>query len=180
MPLAPLQALAIAYATLVAGHDLVSRRVPNVLVLGALTLAACWYAYACTVAGSAALLGPALLGLVAGLLVLLPLHAFGWMGAGDVKFFASLGFLLGWKALPAIWCVGSLLAGVHALTTLAVRHLPSLQPACRHLAASGFGAWLGSRLRDARQDRHGAPYAAFLGVGVLLWCLAALQGSHAP
>lgn len=91
------------------------------------------------------------------------------MGAGDVKFFAALGFLLGAKALLPIWIIGSLIAGAHAVLILLSRY-GFAQP------VPGWGAvqsWLstsalGQRITYARQGRKGLPYAAWLGVGALI------------
>jgi len=112
---------------------------------------------------------PALLGLFIGLAALLPFYIFGWMGAGDVKFFATLGFLLGAKALLPIWIIASLIAGAHAALILISRHtlaqtVPAWVPTQHWLSTSVFG----QRLTAARQGRKGLPYAAWLGVGALV------------
>lgn len=91
------------------------------------------------------------------------------MGAGDVKFFAILGFLLGAKALLPIWVIGSLIAGVHAVLILLSRHwplqtVPGWEPAQNWFSTSAFGR----RMTSARQGRKGLPYAAWLGVGALI------------
>jgi prepilin peptidase CpaA len=71
--------------------DVRSRRVPNVLTFP-LAAAGIWLA----AAGLSGIeLDAALLGLVVALLVMLPLHVLGGMGAGDVKLMAALGTLLG-------------------------------------------------------------------------------------
>jgi Flp pilus assembly protein protease CpaA len=54
---------------------------------------------------------PHVAGAALGLLALLPFYALRWMGAGDVKFFAVLGLMLGWQALLPVWLVASLAAG---------------------------------------------------------------------
>jgi len=119
--------------------------------------------------GSGGPLWPALLGLTIGLLVLLPIHIFGWMGAGDVKFFSILGFLLGAQALLPIWIIGSVLAGAHAALIFLSQHVllqraPNLEIAKARISASP----LGQRVAAARQGRQGLPYAAWLGVGALI------------
>jgi len=111
----------------------------------------------------------ALAGLLIGLVVLLPGYIFGWMGAGDVKFFAVLGFLLGAKALLPIWIVGSLLGGIHALAIVGSRHwvrnygypLASLQTSINE-------SRLWQQVLAARQGRVGLPYAAYMAMGALL------------
>jgi prepilin peptidase CpaA len=91
------------------------------------------------------------------------------MGAGDVKFFATLGFLLGAKALLPIWIIGSLIAGAHAVLILFSRHglvqtIPGGEYTQDWLTNSPFGR----RMIAARQGRQGLPYAAWLGVGALI------------
>lgn len=60
------------------------------------------------------LFGIALLGMVVGLLTLLPLYAVGGMGAGDVKLMAGIGAWLGWQvtlwAFVATVIVGAVMA----------------------------------------------------------------------
>jgi prepilin peptidase CpaA len=161
-------AISLLLSAVVIISDLYARRVPNewlilTLALGALIAVITWKR---DVGGPP---WPALLGLTIGLATLLPFHIFGWMGAGDVKFFAVLGFLLGSKALLPIWIIASLIAGVHAALVLLSRNL-LLQ------AMPGFGIaqyWLstsalGQRVAAARQGRKGLPYAAWLGVGALI------------
>jgi len=114
-------------------------------------------------------LWPALLGLIIGLAALFPMHVFGFMGAGDVKFFATLGFLLGAKALLPIWIIGSLIAGVHATLILLSRHgLYPTVPGWQATLAWASTSPLGRRITAARQGRQGLPYAAWLGVGALI------------
>ena len=91
------------------------------------------------------------------------------MGAGDVKFFALLGFLLGAKALIPIWIIGSLIAGAHAATILLSRHwlihtIPSWAPMQTWFSTSTIG----QRIVSARKGRQGLPYAAYLGIGALI------------
>jgi prepilin peptidase CpaA len=103
------------------------------------------------------------------LAALLPFHIFGWMGAGDVKFFALLGLLLGAKALLPIWAIGSLIAGAHAVVILLSRYwlahtVPSWMPMQTWLSTPAIGRHMVS----ARKGRLGLPYAAWLGVGALI------------
>ena len=91
------------------------------------------------------------------------------MGAGDVKFFATLGFLLGGKALLPIWIIASLLGGVHAVIILVFRVL-------MRYSGSGLAAlqaqvieWhLWQRVLIAREGRKGLPYAAYMAIGALI------------
>lgn len=159
--------LTVLLGALVIASDLHARRVPNAWLLAALLVAAVAQA-AGMATGEARPLGPPLLGLVLGLAAMLPFHLCGWMGAGDVKFFATLGFLLGARALLPVWMIGSVLAGAHAAFVLLSRDprvacVPGMAWTRDRLAAS---AWW-RRVLQARGGREGLPYAAYLGVGAI-------------
>jgi prepilin peptidase CpaA len=116
-------------------------------------------------------IGTALLGLIIGIVTMLPFYAIRWMGAGDVKFFATLGFLLGAKALLPIWIIGSLLCGVHACAVLALRAAPRWAPQVAVWQDSvQASAWY-QRILEPRQGRQGLPYAAYLGIGTVVQVL---------
>ncbi len=78
--------LGVAVAT-----DLKSRRIPNLLLLPALSLALMLHAIDAGLAGLVTAAG----GLALGLAMLLPLYAVGGMGAGDVKLLGVIGSFLG-------------------------------------------------------------------------------------
>ena len=110
-------ALFISWALAVILFDCRSRRIPNWLVIAGL-------AVACVLVASGHSpfhidLSSAALGLLAGLLALLPFYLIGLMGAADVKVFATLGAWCGFHALPALWIVASIAAGIHVLYLLA-------------------------------------------------------------
>lgn len=159
-----LDALAVALCCLTVISDIYAHRVRNVwlmlaLLLGMACMMLAW------LEGVEFAPWTALAGLVVGLLVLLPFHIFGWMGAGDVKFFAVLGFLLGGKALLPIWIVASLLGGMHALCILATRRAGAgMQSLLTRVASTR--AW--RQVLVARQGRTGLPYAAYMALGALL------------
>jgi len=167
MPVA-LTILVVLLCVLIAASDLYARRVPNVWLLSALLLGGGWMCVR-WVQGEAGPPWSALLGLFMGLVVLVPMHVFGWMGAGDVKFFATLGFLLGAKALMPIWIIGSVLAGMHAMAILMSRYwlrhaMPGWHATETWIATSS----LGRRIASARNGRQGLPYAAYLAVGAVV------------
>ena len=162
--LPPLHALAVLLSLPVIGYDVYARRVPNALLLAGL------------LSGSAWLLGTfslsmaidALLGLTLGLVSMLPFYAIRWMGAGDVKFFAVIGFLLGWHPLLPVWIVASLLCGAHALVVIAARNVWHPQPSPGGLPSRlGLQPFL-QRAVAARQGRQGLPFAAHLGIAVIV------------
>lgn len=167
MTLATLPALAMLLSLAVVISDLYAHRVPNAWLLAALLAGATWLVHG-WVRGTGGPPWPALAGLLIGLGALLPVYVFGWMGAGDVKFFATLGFLLGAKALLPIWIIGSLLVGVHAVIIVMSRAylaqaLPGWAAVQWRVADS---AW-GRRIVAARGARQGLPYAAYLAIGAL-------------
>jgi prepilin peptidase CpaA len=160
MALLSLLCLAIAW------FDLYARRVPNGLLLLSLLIQLLALGLAKSTL-EPSLAGHAL-GLAVGLLVLLPFYVFGWMGAGDVKFFAVLGFFLGAAPLLPIWIIASLLAGLHALALIGARHY--LQPlyALQKLLTHWQGSTWGQRVIHARAGRRGLPYAAYLAIAALM------------
>lgn len=161
--------------------DLYARRVSNKALLAALGgggVALVALALASSVAP-----GPHLLGLLLGLAALLPFHVIGWMGAGDVKYFAVLGFLLGHEALLPIWIGASLLAGLHVAAVHLARALVALLPvrlmALQHQAANHWHQHaLVQRVHAARQGRVGIPYAAYLGIACIAWVAWMLAGAR--
>lgn len=167
-----LVALAMVLALLAIGWDLYARRVPNTFLMSTLAIGALWQVATLFTGTSVTLgAGAALVGLSIGLVSMLPFYAIRWMGAGDVKFFATLGFLLGAKALLPIWIIGSLLCGVHACAVLALRAAPRWAPQVAVWQDSvQASAWY-QRILEPRQGRQGLPYAAYLGIGTIVQVL---------
>jgi len=173
MELLPLVALLLGVQ--VAIHDLYARRVSNRGLLLATGVALVALAWQWMMAGRG-FPGTHLLGFALGLLSLLPFYAIGWMGAGDVKYFAVLGLLLGAAPLLPIWIIASLLAGAHAMCVIVARRIvPALSHGALSTASSGpvsrrlqpvVAQW-----RHARQGRGGIPYAAYLAFASLWWVL---------
>lgn len=64
-------------------------------------------------------LGMGLLGMLTGLLCLLPLYAVGGMGAGDVKLMAGMGAWLGWEVTLYAFCVSAIVGAVLAVLMVA-------------------------------------------------------------
>ena len=148
--------------------DLYARRIPNAWLLESITIGSGLIVFS-WLQGASGSAWPALLGLLTGIISLLPFYIFRWMGAGDVKFFAVLGFLLGAKALLPIWTIASAIAGIHAVVILIsrswfTRATPVWAMAQTWIATSSFR----QKISKARQGREGLPYAAWLGVGALV------------
>jgi prepilin peptidase CpaA len=64
-------------------------------------------------------LGMGLLGMVTGLMCLLPLYAVGGMGAGDVKLMAGMGAWLGWEVTLYAFCASAIVGAVLAVLMVA-------------------------------------------------------------
>lgn len=161
--LPPLHALAVLISLPIIGYDVYARRVPNALLVAGLLPGAFWLLWSF----SASMWIDALLGLMLGLVSMLPFYIVRWMGAGDVKFFAVLGFLIGWQMLLPVWITASLLCGANALVVLATRRTWYPQPALRNLPSRLGLEPLLQRSMRARQGREGLPFAAHLGIAAV-------------
>ncbi|MGZ5199226.1 MAG: A24 family peptidase [Telluria sp.] len=99
----------LVLVTLAGVHDLLSRRIPNHLLLVALAAALPLQA----AAGAPGLLD-GLAGAACGLLLFLPLYLLRGMAAGDVKLLATVGAFAGPAAVFQIgitaWCIGGVMA----------------------------------------------------------------------
>lgn len=143
-----LWALALAY------EDWRWRRLPNLLLLAGIV----WGVAHCLAHGVSPLGATPLLAAAAGvcaLLLLLPLHLAGWMGAGDVKLMAVVGWLGGFPVLLGVFLLASLFAGALALLVMV--------PACHPYLA------------DASLDERRKARIPF-GVGVAGGLFAVLAG----
>ena len=60
-------------------------------------------------------LGFGLLGMIVGLLCLIPLYAVGGMGAGDVKLMAGVGAWMGWQTTIFAFCLSTFVGAVMAI-----------------------------------------------------------------
>ncbi|KAF3998821.1 A24 family peptidase [Glaciimonas immobilis] len=145
-------------------YDMLVRRVPNKLLILAIILQiGCFALTGQGFTGISPL--RAITGFAIGLAFLLPLYALRAMGAGDVKFFAVVGLLLGPVALLPVFLMGSVLAGMHALVFTASKSGLVL---AFQSAATRLDCWMFyQRLISARGNRAGIPYAAYLAVGAI-------------
>ncbi|QEI05640.1 prepilin peptidase [Pigmentiphaga aceris] len=156
--------------------DWLFRRVPNRLLLVVLAAyvvlrVADW---AGLPAGTAIDLQSSLVGGVLAFVFLLPFYAFRAMGAGDVKYFAVLGLLMGPAGVLVVWLAGTALTGVHAVMQWI--YASEAVPALANLGRVA-GSWMdggGGRLQrlatwihDKRQGRRGIPYAAYMAIAAV-------------
>jgi prepilin peptidase CpaA len=112
-PLKLIDIFVVSITSLSAFFDLKVRRIPNWLVLVGATSGIALNGYQG--------LNPfiqSIVGLVAGIAVLLVPFALGWIGAGDVKFFGVVGALLGASWLPRVFFYSALSAGLIAAAYL--------------------------------------------------------------
>jgi prepilin peptidase CpaA len=164
----PLQAVVVLLCFLTIASDFIQHRVLNAWLIAALFIGGGWMLWS-WMANDDVSPWRAVIGLLIGFLALLPFYVMHWMGAGDVKFFATLGFLLGGKALLPIWIIASVLGGLHAvaivLSRLVSRHAGSGLAAMQAQVGQSL---LWQRVLAARDGRKGLPYAAYMAIGALL------------
>jgi prepilin peptidase CpaA len=94
--------------------DLRIRRIPNWLIISGLFCGIVLNAFQ-----GAGHLMQSIAGFAVGIAVLILPFAFGWMGAGDVKYFGVIGALLGASWLPRVFFYSALVAGLIAFVYLA-------------------------------------------------------------
>jgi prepilin peptidase CpaA len=142
-------------------YDCMFRRVPNsILLIAAASQLTCFLLFGKGLNEIGCL--SAFSGFAIGLAFFLPLYALRAMAAGDVKFFAVLGLLLGPGMLLPVFLIASLIAVVHViflyvsrseigarlqLAMMWVMHRPMYQ-----------------RMLEKRGNRVGIPYAAYMAL----------------
>ncbi len=155
------RALFVTGLLLVAGWDVQVRRVPNPLVVVLLLGGVAW---ATSPWGPAGGLAMALAGAGLGFGLMLPLFAFGLVGAADVKTMAALGAWLGPLGTLAALGFGFGFGGMWALGMLIV--LPELRRDVRANLTRALLAGGGMDVRG-RPRRHTVPHAAGYALGGL-------------
>lgn len=156
--------LILLFCTLIFLYDYLFRRVPNHLLLIAIAVQLGWLVLQGEGLNGMGW-GSSLAGFAIGLIFFLPLYALRAMAAGDVKFFATLGFLLGPGALLPVFLIASVIAAVHAAMVYASRLglMPSFQ-----LVAIRVTQWSWyQRVLERRGNRVGIPYAAYLALAAV-------------
>jgi prepilin peptidase CpaA len=143
--------------------DLSVRRIPNAVLFPALMTAL----YLNSISGGLAGFADSVTGLVIGLLMLLPLHVLGRMGAGDIKLLGVVGSVLGgWGAIVAglaTMMAGGILAVLYMIWLLAKPGIVSwisrvTQPFTGNAAESDDMTWQTVRAVEI-------PYAVAIAAG---------------
>lgn len=107
----------LAWAAVLAWYDWRQRRLPNWLLLnGILVGAVHGAAYGVMPSGVPPAEGA--LTLVLAVALLWPIYRMGWMGAGDVKLCATIGWLGGIEVAAGVFLVGSVIGGLLGLAIL--------------------------------------------------------------
>ncbi len=158
----------VLFISLAVGFDVKENRIPNWLILLAVTggiLISAWR--------GAAQVIDSLLGLGLGVGILLVPFALGWLGAGDVKLLGAVGSILGVRWLPRIFFYSALLGGGLAAASIAFRgtSLKSFKDAFRDLKLFTIsrGAVLPAAIGEkSAQGAHTIPYGAAIGLGTLV------------
>ena len=112
----------LVFIGLSVGFDITEKRIPNRLILVAITGGILFNGWK----GMGQLLA-SFLGLGLGIGILIIPFAFGWLGAGDVKFLGAVGAILGVQLVPRIFFYSAILGGVLAVIALAYNRSMSLE-----------------------------------------------------
>ena len=156
----------IAFTGLAIGFDVTQKRIPNWLVLAGMAGGILFHAWK-----GVPQIFDSFLGLGLGLGILTVPFAFGWLGAGDVKFFGAVGALLGVKFVPRGFFYSALLGGLLAVISIAFRgvNLRIFRTAwwdLKVLVASRGAVLPESVSEQSRGDT--VPYGVAIGLGTLV------------
>ena len=158
-------ALLIPLALIIAYYDVRYRRIPNAYVLSGLAgglvinlLAGGLNGLLMSVAGCLAAFG-----------VMLVLHVFGAMGAGDVKLFAAIGSVVGLPLVLPTFLVVLMTGGVLAFVTMfrAGTVVTTLQRVVQ-IFAGFLPGWPMPRFSVPQDKRHTIPYGVAITLGSLI------------
>jgi prepilin peptidase CpaA len=109
-----LSAAAFALSLFGGINDLLTKKIPNWITFPSMALGLAAQAW---VLGGAGLLDGGL-GLLLGFALFFPMHAFGYMGAGDVKLLMAVGAWLGWRACFQVALLAVLIGASYALAEI--------------------------------------------------------------
>jgi len=168
-------ALLIPLAVIITYYDARYRRIPNLFVLATLIsglsinlIANGWSGLLTSVSGCLFAFG-----------LMLMLHIFGAMGAGDVKLFAAIGSVVGSALVVQTFLVVVLTGGVLAVVTMI--RAGAVRTTMHRVLAIFFGmlpGWEMPRFTVPPDRRHTIPYGVAITLGSLISiALAARAGS---
>lgn len=174
----------LAFTGWAAAGDVRTRRIPNVLTFGMMAAGLA----AGLVRGGGTGLGAAVLGLIAGAALLLPVYLLGGMGAGDLKLLAGIGAFVGAREVLVMFLVIAVIGGLMGLVLMVVR-----DRGFSTFNAIALGWWLTLTTRRnhavlqpaagaaSGETNHGAryklPYAVPIALGTIAVCAVRLAGT---
>ncbi len=145
--------------------DVRYRRIPNLFVLATLA-SGLFINFA---AGGAGGLATSAGGCLMAFVLMLVLHVFGAMGAGDVKLFAAIGSVVGTALVPSTFVVVLLTGGVLAVyTMLRSRLFAETMLKVMHIFAGLLPGWRMPRFAVPADRRHTIPYGVAITFGSLI------------
>ncbi|MCS7023253.1 MAG: prepilin peptidase [Bryobacteraceae bacterium] len=173
----PLQLLLLTLALIAAIWDVVTRRIPNWLVLAGLAAALMLQTWIQGWAG----LGQAAMGFGLGFLVFFPIFLLQGKGGGDVKLMAAIGAITGPKNVFLIFLLTAILGGVMAVGLLLLRGgWRRTFSNIAHIVGSLCRWQLPSQQRPELSLDHPAsvklPYAVPIAAGSFLFLLLSRSG----
>jgi prepilin peptidase CpaA len=146
--------------------DLKVRRIPNAVLFPALMTSF----FLSSIAGGVSGLADSIAGLIVGVLMLMPLHILGRMGAGDIKLLGVVGSVLGaWGAIVAglaTMMAGGILGATYILWSLAKPAVISrISDMARRPTGSVTAAGNAPSIQTARATE--IPYAVAIAAGTV-------------
>jgi prepilin peptidase CpaA len=167
--MSPNDTIAIGVAVVACAFDLHSRRIPNLLTLGAAAAA-----FVLAAVHGLPTFESTLIGWLIGLALWLPVYALGGMGAGDVKLIAAIGAWLG--PLGAVHAalysavVGAVMALVVALANGYLREAcANVRLLVTHWCVAGLSPQRQLTLEGTRGPRLAYALPTLVGTAVAVW-----------
>ena len=158
-------ALLVPLAALITYYDARYRRIPNAFVLATLVAGICINV---TLGGWQGLLS-SVGGCLAAFCLMLLLHVFGAMGAGDVKLFAAIGSVVGVKLVGPTFFVVVLTGGALAVVSmLRAGNAGATMRRVLQIFAGFVPGWPMPRFAVPADKRHTIPYGVAITLGSLI------------